>query len=68
MAEQFIKSSNDFLGMTANGDIARNRSSFVNFTITDPETRQITAAGQIPLLSSPSTSSHQNINSKYFNL
>lgn len=50
--------------MAANGDIARNRSSFVNFTITDPETRLITAAGQIPLLSSPS-SSHQNLTSKH---
>lgn len=38
---------------TSNGDIVRNRSPFVRFTITDPETRQITAAGQIPLNSTP---------------
>lgn len=44
----------------ANGDMARNRSSFVNFTITDPETRQVTAAGQIPLHSPPSNN-HQTL-------
>lgn len=38
-----------------NGDTVRNRSPFVRFTITDPETHQITAAGQIPLNSSPTT-------------
>ncbi|CAH1720280.1 unnamed protein product [Aphis gossypii] len=36
-------------GSTVNGDAARNRPPLVRFTITDPDTRQITAAGQIPL-------------------
>lgn len=36
-----------------NGETLRNRSPFVRFTITDPETHQITAAGQIPLSSPP---------------
>lgn len=42
-----------FIG-ASNGDTMRNRlSPYVRFTITDPETQQITAAGQIPLNSPP---------------
>ncbi|XP_050524711.1 uncharacterized protein LOC126896188 isoform X2 [Daktulosphaira vitifoliae] len=37
----------------ANGESGRNRSPYVRFTITDPETQRVTAAGQIPLNSSP---------------
>ncbi|XP_022173585.1 E3 ubiquitin-protein ligase siah-1-like isoform X3 [Myzus persicae] len=48
-----LSSSTRVAGGTANGDAARNRSPFVRFTITDPETQQITAAGQIPLSNTP---------------
>ncbi|XP_050442879.1 uncharacterized protein LOC126847001 isoform X2 [Adelges cooleyi] len=34
---------------TSNGDTGRNRSPYVRFTITDPDTQRVTAAGQIPL-------------------
>lgn len=57
-----------FIG-TSNGDNVRNRSPFVRFTITDPETRQITVAGQYPLNSTPPgthTSTVTNT-SKYLN-
>jgi len=52
---------------TANGDAARNRSPFVRFTITDPETQQITAAGQIPLNNTPPNTQTSNslTSSKY---
>jgi len=50
---------------TVNGDTVRNRSPFVRFTITDPATQQITAAGQIPLNSPPPTNAEPNQTSKY---
>ncbi|XP_025204723.1 uncharacterized protein LOC112601353 isoform X4 [Melanaphis sacchari] len=46
-------SSSRIGGSTANGEAIRNRSPFVRFTITDPDTQQITAAGQIPLNNTP---------------
>ncbi|XP_029346933.1 E3 ubiquitin-protein ligase siah-1 isoform X3 [Acyrthosiphon pisum] len=55
-----LSSSTRIGGSTANGDAARNRSPFVRFTITDPETQQITAAGQIPLNNTPPNTQTSN--------